>query len=100
MGFRYPLRSGGASLEGWKRHETMKIIWVSNALLAQAGPPWRGGRSGKPCNLYSFPMPSSLMQGLHGEVGRARNHVNSTGSRYPPRSGGASLEGMEGHGTM
>eukprot|EP00959_Pyramimonas_sp_CCMP1952_P314284 6579187-Pyramimonas_sp.AAC.1 len=49
IGFRYPPRSGGAALEGREGHETMYIIWVSDTLLAHAGPPWRGGRSTKPC---------------------------------------------------
>ena len=42
----------------------------------------------------------SSRRGLPGGVGGARNLANSMVCRYPPRSGGASLEGWEGHETM
>eukprot|EP00959_Pyramimonas_sp_CCMP1952_P086309 1805321-Pyramimonas_sp.AAC.1 len=44
MVLRYHPHSGGASLEVWEGHDTLQTIWLSDTLLAQAGPPWRGGR--------------------------------------------------------
>ena len=40
---------------------------------------------------------AALWRGLLGVVGGARNLINNMVFKYPPRSGGASLEGWEGH---
>ena len=55
--------------------------------------------SGKRSNakLPSIPILSSLWRGLPGGVGGARNLINNMVCEYPPRSGGASLEGWEKH---
>eukprot|EP00959_Pyramimonas_sp_CCMP1952_P179757 3758668-Pyramimonas_sp.AAC.1 len=62
--------------------------------LAQARPPWWGGRDTKPVKHW-FPIPPSLKQGLLRRVGRARTSLNSMGFRSPPCAGGASLEGWD-----
>eukprot|EP00959_Pyramimonas_sp_CCMP1952_P022114 465023-Pyramimonas_sp.AAC.1 len=45
-------------------------------------------------------MPSTLRRCLPRGLGGARNLVNKMVSGYPPRLGGASLEGWEGHETL
>ena len=57
------------------------------------------GRGTKPDKSYGMRMPSSLRRGLPGGVGGARNLINHMVCEYPPRSGGASLEGWENHET-
>ena len=61
--------------------------WLTKARTGSS----MGGRSDE----YGLRIPSSLRRGLPGGVGGARNLINNMVCEYPPRFGGASLEGWE-----
>ena len=78
--------------------QSSRLLLIRLLLLLLASR--RRGRGTIPCKYYVFPMHSSLRRGLPGRVGEARHLVNIMVFRYPPRSGGASLEAWEGRETL
>ena len=119
-----------ASLEGWEGHETLQIGWYTEYPPRSGGAPLKGGEGHVSLQIINgIPIPSSLRRGLliipllilvliipllvsiilriissrrglPGSVGESRNRVSSKVFRYPPRSGGASLEARENHETL